>query len=167
MQSGKYSQEFLNTVKSHFGFLFEQYRFIPKISSEVRQGEYCLAVLQSNQCQIKFRLERGVPEYFFGTLEASPDWASEENWYDGDMICAYLFRRKPEVTAPWPKDHRNWSTEEILQMFSTRLKPVVEEILSAFGSNLAVDWWQAFIADQNERIRKMRERIASGQKIRL
>jgi hypothetical protein len=167
MESGKHSQEFLNVIKSEFGYLFERYGFLPRVSSEGRQGEYCLAVLQWNQCQIKFRLEKGVPEYFFATLEASPDWTVENGWYDGDVICAYLFRRNPELTVVWPKGHRKWSTEETLRVFSARLRPVVDQIISAFDSNLTVDWWQDFIADRNERIRQMKDRIANRQKVGL
>ena|ERR1700733_10934539 len=167
MLSDKYSQEFLNAIEAQFGFLFELFGFVVKVSTEARQGEYRLVVLQSDQCLIKFRLERGTPEYFFGTAEAASDWASEKDWYNGDAICAYLFRRSPQLTVPWPKDDRKWNTDDILHVFAARLKPVVDEIIAAFASGLTVDWWNEFLSDRENRIRKMKDRIASGKKVQL
>lgn len=162
MESGKYCQEFLNAIRLEFKFLFELYGFVPLVCSEARQGEYCLVVLRSGRCQVKFRLEQGTPEYFFGTIQASPDWDDKGEWYPGDLIVAYLIKRRPELAVPWPTEKREWSTEEILHIFAARLRPVADEIISAFASNLAADWWKAFRQDFDERIAKVKDQIARG-----
>ncbi|HLJ86722.1 MAG TPA: hypothetical protein VKZ53_07850 [Candidatus Angelobacter sp.] len=167
MDSIHYSQEFLNAIKARFEFLFERYHFAPKVCEEARDGEYCLVILQSDRCQVKFRLEKGAPEYFFGTLGASVDTQKDNDWYDGDAICAYIFTQSPKQAVSWPREKRDWRTEDILNMFALRLEPVVDQIISAFASNLAAGWWREFQMDREERIKKMRARIAIGQKIQL
>ncbi len=165
MQSGRFSQEFLAKIKLNFKFLFERYGFLSKACSEERMGEYCLVILGSTQCQVKFRLEKGTPEYFFGTLDAPPVWDDQPEWYAGDAIVAYLFRTKPEVAVPWPTQKKEWSTADTLQMFSARLEPVAEDIISAFAAKLNVDWWKGYQADRSERIQKIKAQLARGEKV--
>jgi hypothetical protein len=165
MQSGKYSQEFLSKIKLKFKFLFERHGFVPKVCVEAREGEYCLVILASDRCQIKFRLEKGTPEYFFGTLNAPPVWEDKPGWYAGDAIVAYLFTTKPELAIPWLKEKNEWGTEETLQMFSVRLEPVAADIISAFAANLNVDWWKSYQADRSERIQKIKAQLARGEKV--
>jgi hypothetical protein len=165
MQSGRFCQEFLTKIKLNFKFLFERYGFVPKVCSEERMGEYRLVILGSSQCQIKFRFERGAPEYFFGTLDAAPVWEDKPGWYDGDAIVAYLFKKKPEVATPWPTEKREWSTEDTLKMFSARLEPVAGDIISAFAANLNMDWWRSYQADRNERVQKIKAQLARGERV--
>lgn len=165
MQSGKYSQEFQTKIRSIFRFLFERYFFSPKVSVEGREGEFCLVILASDKCQIKFRLERGTPEYFFGTLAAPPVWEDKPEWQPGDAIVAYLSKTKPDLVIPWPAQKKEWSTEDTLQMFAKRLEPVASDIISAFAAKLDVDWWRKYQAERLERIQKIKSQIARGEKV--
>jgi hypothetical protein len=159
MQSGKYSQQFQMQIRSAFKFEFERHDFAPKVSLEGRDGEFCLVILDSEKCQIKFRLQKGAPEYFFGTLAAQLVWDDKPEWHTGDAIVAYLFARKPELAVPWPAEKKEWTTEETLRMFAKRLEPVASNIISAFAANLNVDWWKDYQADRVVRIQKNKSSV--------
>jgi hypothetical protein len=100
------SQSVLQSIREHFAYLFDGNRFVPVVVEGKGAGEQCLVVLTSDQCKkIKFYLESGVPECYFGLQDAPSGWeiAETSGWYFVDSIVKFLTRLRPEKAVPWPK----------------------------------------------------------------
>jgi hypothetical protein len=168
VQTGKHAWKFLAEIRLIFPFLFDRFEFSSRKVVQDADGEHCLVIVGSSACQIKFRLDMGAPEYFLGTLSAPPVWEDAPEWEEGDPIVAYLARVHPNVPVPpWPTEKRERSTEEIMQIYSRRLQPFAGEIISAFAQNLEVDWWKDFRKELTERIQKIKDQIARGERVIL
>jgi hypothetical protein len=168
VQSGKHGWRFLAEIRLAFPYLFDRHGFTAKVVGEERDGEYCLAVLQSASCLIRFHMEQGAPDYEFGTLDAPATMTEHPAWHSGDAIVAYLAKINPNAPVPpWPREKKEWSTDETLRMFSRRLAPLIGDIVSAFAENLEVKWWKDYQAERMERVRKIKEQIARGEKVIL
>ncbi|HLJ86721.1 MAG TPA: hypothetical protein VKZ53_07845 [Candidatus Angelobacter sp.] len=163
------SLNFLRAIKYQFGYLFDQYQFQPEISTDRKHGEYCLTVLQSPECKIKFHLEQGTSECYFGTLESPSNWCIEENglngWYLINPILGFLGRRTPERAVPWPAAKGIRITDDILHGYSARLRPFIEDVISVFAGGLTADWWTAYRADFEERVRARKSQRPAGELI--
>src|ERR1035437_1644293 len=145
MNCTKYGEEFLRGIESCFPYLFERSRFVATVCEDQRHGEFCLVILQSAGCKVKFYSERGTPEIFFGTLDAPSNWEFKSDvrtgWYTVAPIIVFLSIKFPDLAAPWPDRKVEPTTNEILLDYSARIRPFAEEVIAAFTANLDVMWW--------------------------
>lgn len=154
-------EQCVRAIRRTFDYLFDKYGFMTAVSDSARQGEYNLVVLQSSQCKLKFHIEQDVPECYVGTLKAPSNWEKSENglegWYLIDPIISFLARKKPEIAVSWPSRQGTWTAEDILEAYSARVRPFVDELIVAFESNLSVEWWREYRAYFEERVRMRRK----------
>ena len=164
MRDGKTCVDFLTSIERHFNYLFDQYGFRLVLSEGKRSGENCLVFLESGSCKIKFHLDHGIPECYFGTRNSPPNWETKDiglqGWYNVDPILAFMARKKPNLAVPWPKTPGAWSTDDILAALSRRLRPYIAELITLFASNLETETWQEYRADFEERVRARKNRHA-------
>lgn len=116
--------EFFQQIKSRFDYLFEKYGFL--IVDKRGNGVYCLLVIQSGGCQIRFQYDRGVVEISVGTTQKQ---------YNMFWIVNFV-RGKSQ---PMPDEMLQimelfWSRkmDDGLCALSKMLKPVCEEVVELF-----------------------------------
>jgi hypothetical protein len=138
----KECEEFLEQLRAHFKFLFDEYGFQAVATDGDRVGEHCLVVLQSSHFRIRFIVNQGRVEAALGTLAAPPTWedraADEVVWFSMREVCEFLRGNH----RPSPKDLRElgdrlfrMSADEYLEWLSDSLRPVMDQASQLFGGD--------------------------------
>ena len=134
--------EFLEQLRSHFGYLFDDHGFQPVATTGDRFGEHCLVVVQSSHFRIRFMVHQGRVEASLGALSAPPTWddraAGEVVWFSMREVCEFL-RCDP---CPSAEDLRElgerlfrMSADEYLEWLSDSLRPVMDQANQLFGGD--------------------------------
>jgi len=117
-------KKFFLQIRNHFDYLFEQHGF--SVVHESGNGEHCLFVVQSGNCQIEFLYDRGIVEVSVGT--------PQHKYYIFWVIN--FIKDKDRLTLEEVDQTMElfWSgrIEEGLSAISKVLKPVCGEIVELF-----------------------------------
>lgn len=161
MDCGK-CEYFVEALKKPYDFLVKN-GFQLSHCAEARQGDYCMAVFESARMRIKLELEQGVPVTYFGTLDSPLAWGADVNgvrvWYVADGVLDFI-EKKPIGAGPlFPSAEKPLSLDEMLARDASRLGPTLNQVVAAFAPDRPADWWQAYNAYHEEKVRKIREQM--------
>lgn len=155
---------FVTALKKPYAYLFDKNGFKMVHCAEARQGDYCMVVFESAQCRIKFEIEQGVPTCYLGTLESPTTWGNEVNnvrvWYVADSVLDFI-EKKPLAPAGqlFPRSEKPPTLDDMLSRDSGRLHKHLDQVVAAFAPDRSPDWWKAYNAYQDEKVRKIREQM--------
>ncbi len=164
--------EFLEQIRHHFDYLFDQYGFAVVRTDEARAGEYCLVFLKSDHGLIRFEKELDSVDLLFGPLNAPIGWEhivhGTRYWYPIRSLLAFLKREHTDLEKVLRRVEFSLALEEQLEELSSMLRPVCDQVLDLFRYGTPAPWqmeYEKYRQEQDEAFRKQyEERLARGHK---
>lgn len=160
--------DFLRQIRQYFRYLFDLYGFEVVHSKAARSGEYCLIVLQSGDCRIKFYRVQGEVNLLFGTLSAHIGWEDvidgTRHWYYARSIMDFIEKKPVDVRESLLEIRTVKTEDQQLAELSTRLQPVCDHVIRFFREDTFERWrreYEQFEQEQNEEFRKQFERLSN------
>jgi len=153
-------KEFLEQITSHFWYLFEQCGFQMIHCDEAKSGEYCLVILQSEDCRVKIYRSQGEVNLQFGTLSALVGWEDMaegvRQWYYIRGIVNFL-RREPLDIGSLLQESRQFKTDDQqLSELSRELQPICDQVIGLFRKDVFEQWQEQYERFEEEREREFR-----------
>lgn len=154
---------FVKALEKPYSFLSKS-GFKSVHCAEARQGDYCLVVYESAKMRIKFEIEQGVPSIYLGTLESPLAWGAEVNgvkvWYVADGVLDFIEKKPlPPPGQMFPRSEKPLTLDDMLARDAGRLRPHLDQVVAAFAPDRSADWWKAYNAYQDDRVRQIREQM--------
>lgn len=168
--------EFLERVRRHWAFLFEQYDFAVIHQAEAPGGSRCLIVLESPFCRLRFIQNRWDLHVDIGTLAAPIDWKDSvqgiKYWYSIGEIFVFI-KKTPFRIEDLLQEKPFLNIDQQLRELSRELQPVFGEVIHLFREDTFGQWQDEYKKwrDEEEREfqrqykeweRKQRERRSSA-----
>ncbi len=132
--------DFVEIIRDHFLYLFDDHEFDLIQLSERAFGEQCLLILESPSCRIRFIRERGGVLSAIGGLDAPLTWSQGLDdkglWYAMMLTIDYVngrARRTRKESLDLIQKFSERSFEENLDELSRQLKPAINEISKLFS----------------------------------
>ena len=128
--------EFLQQVKHHFRYLFEDYDFEVIHREKASRPDYCLIILQSADCRIKFYRTWEEANVLFGTLAAPLTWQNESSRHLQETVLKTQRLTQvgnlpllPSSASEHTLGCRQWFYIRGVLRFITHNKPDIEQLL--------------------------------------
>ena len=157
-------EPWVQAIRRHYGYLFDEHGFRLAHCEDPRQGEHCLIVLESDRARIKFEIDQGTPVAYLGTLDSPIGWTQLVDgvpvWYVDNALLNFVEqKRKAGGPAPVAARGEARSTEALLAAGAERMRPHAAELIAAFAPDRPAEWWRDFDAYQAERLKQIRQRL--------
>lgn len=164
-------KEFLELIRLHLSYLFEQFGFSVVHWDESRGGlgeECCLVVLQSDECRIKVYKSQGEVNLQFGTLSAPMDWKDHaqgiRQWYYIRGLLSFLRKEPLNISELFEKTHGFKTDAQQLAELSRELQPVCEEVIHLFREDTFEQWQDEYKQWEDEEEREFQRQLKEWER---
>lgn len=135
--------EFLERIRRHWAFLFEQYGFAVIHKAEAPGGSRCLIVLESTVCRLRFIQNRWDLYVDIGTLAAPIDWKDSvqgiKYWYSIGEIFVFIKKTSFRI-EDLLQEKPFLNIDQQLRELSRELQPVFGEVIDLFREDTFGQW---------------------------
>lgn len=141
--------EFLWWVKSDFDYLFEEYHFeVVHIDRAVTRIDYCLVILESSYCRMKFYRTYHEANVMVGTLFAPLSWedgtGNAQSWFYLRYVLDFVSQRKPSLENLLA-DIEFRPVSQQLKELAEDLRPLCSKIMRLFQNQNTQDGGLSFL----------------------